>query len=657
MKKLIRCKPILKNLKQRNTYLNLFIKVIFIVIFTILTPKETLAAVDASSYFVKGNQYLANHQYSEAIIEYQKALQINPYYKEAYLNLGNAFQAIQLFKEAISQYQKAIKLDKEYVDAYINLGQCYEKQNRLEKAKATIKKALELDPVNPEAHFNLANVLHKENRIKESIKEYLQTTKIDSTHFQSYIKLGDIYFKDLKDDKKASYYYHLAQKTDPKDETSYIKLGEMYSQKKLFDKAIWEYKKATTLNPKNPFLIAQYGLLYLTMKEYNNALPLYKKLVNLRPDNSLAHYTLAVTYKNLGLFEEAVNEFESALSLNVEDEVALFQQERIILDLKRANVSSIWRQKNSEKHLINAQTHLKEGFLTLATYEFKRSILLDPQNPYTRLSLAKLYELLERKQLAIEELIKVLELNPNNLEAKDRLEKLYFEQEVSLAHKEKITKEQIPPSEIKLLVCAYTTNSIHFGLEEVTLRMLLPLLKQFPQISLIDKIFILDNEKEVINIGRKLKANLALWIKINETEEMIEISAELINLKTMEKILKTYIPSKGKSKLIKGLSFLSEKVINNIPPQGVVMKIADDKVIINMGKIHGLRPTQVLEVWKREGELDPFTQKVKEPELIGKIEILLVEPEISKAKIITPRTLRFISLNDVVKLPLVKKKK
>jgi len=645
MKKLVRCN------------LNLFVKVIFIVVITILTPEETLFAVDAQSYFINGNQYLANHQYSEAIIEYQKALQLNPYYKAAYLNLGKAFQAKQLYKEAITQYQKAIKLDKEYVDAYVNLGQCYEKQNQLVKAKTTIKKAIELDSVNPEAHFNLANVLHKENRIKESIKEYIQTTKIDSTHFQSYIKLGDIYFKDLKDDKKAIYYYHLAKKTDPKDETSYIKLGERYFQKKLFDKAILEYKKAVRLNPKNPLSLTQFGLLYLTIGEYNNALPLYKKLVNLTPLNPLVHYTLGITYEKLGMFEEALNEFALALSLDVEDEVALFHQERIILELKRANVSSIWRQKSSEKHLISAETHLKEGFLTLATYEFKRSILLDPQNPYTRLSLAKLYELLERKQFALEELIKVVELDPNNLEAKDRLEKLYFEEEVSLAHQEKITKEQIPPSEINLVACAYTTNPIHFGIEEVALCMLLTLLKQFPQISLIDEICIADDENEVINIGRKQKAKLALWLKVNETEEMIEITGDLIDLKTMKKILKTYIPTKGKSSLIKGLSFLAQKVINSVPKQGVIMRIVDDKVIINMGKIHGLKPNQILEVWKKEGKLAPFTQKIKEPELIGKIQILVVEPEISKAKIITPRTLRFIGINDVVKLPLLKKKR
>lgn len=623
----------------------------------LFTPKDTLAALDAQSHFAYGNQYLAKHQYSEAIIEYQKALKLNPYYKEAYLNLGKAYQSKQLFKEAISQYQKALQLDKGYVSAYVNLGLCYEKQNLLAKAKINIKKAIELDPVNPEAHFNLATVLYKENRIKESIEEYIQATKIDSSYLQAYIKLGDIYFKNLNNDKKALYYFDMAKKIDPKNEISYLKSGEVYVKKELFNKAILEYQKAVTKNPKNPLTLAQFGLLYLTIGKYHQALTLYKELASLTPDNPLVHYTLAVTYEKLGMFEEALNKFEIALSLAADDEVASFHQERIILELNRANVSSVWRKKSSEKHLISAKDYLNEGFLTLATYELKRSILLDPQNPNTRLSLAKLYELLGRKQLSIEELIKTIELDPNNLDAKDRLEKLYFEYESSLASKEKITKEQIPPSEINLLVSAYTTNSIHFGIEEVALRMLLPLLKQFPQISLIDKIFILKDENKIINIGRNLKADLALNIKINETEEMIEITANLIDLKTMKKLLNIYLPIKGKSKLIKGLSFLAEKVIKAVPLEGVIMKITDDKVIINMGKIHGLKPKQILEVWKRESKLEPFSQKIKGPEAIGKIEILVVEPEISKAKIITPRTLRLIGLNDIVKLPATKKKK
>ncbi|MEW6096891.1 MAG: tetratricopeptide repeat protein [bacterium] len=623
--------------------------IFLVVIISLSTPKATLSALDAEEHFVTGNEYLANHQYSEAIIEYKEALKLNPYYKEAYLNLGKAYQSKQLFKDAISQYKKAIKLDRKYVDAYINLGICYEKQNLLTKAKTNLEKAIELNPVNAEGHFYLANILYKGKKIKESIEEYIQTTKIDSKHFQAYIKLGEIYFKDLIDDEKAIYYFNLAKKTKPKDETAYIKLGKLYSQKGLFDKAILEYKKAVNLNPENPTTLTQFGLLYLTTAEYQNALPLYEKLVKITPDNPLAHYTLGITYENLGMFQEALNEFET--TLDTEDEIALFRQERIILELNRAKVSSIWRKKSSQKHLISAENYLKEGFLTLATYEFKRSVLLDPQNPNIRLSLAKFYELLERKQLAIEELIKVVELDSNNLEAKDRLEKLYFEQERSLSHKEKIDTTQIPASEISVVVCAYTTNSIHYGIEEVALRMLLPLLKQFPHITLIDEILILNDEKDVIDIGQDLKAKFALWVKVNEDEEMIEITAELIDLKTIKKILKTYLPIKGKHRLIKALSFLAEKVINTVPIQGVIMKIADDKVVINLGNLHGIKPNQILEVWKREDDLAPFTQKVKKPELIGKIKILEVEPTISKATIITPMTLRFIGINDVVKLP------
>lgn len=625
-------------------------KLVFLVVtIVVFTPKQPTYAQDAQSHFVDGNQFLDTHQYSKAIIEYKKAIKLNPYYKEAYLNLGKAYQSKGLFKEAISQYKKAIELDRKYVDAYINLGICYEKQNLLASAKINIEKAIELDMVNAKAHFNLANVLHKQHKIKESIEEYIQTTKFDSTYFQAYIKLGDIYFSDLNDDKKAFFYYNIAKKTSPKNELSYLKLGELYFKKKSFNNAIAQYREAVKLNPRNSTGLIQFGWLYLTIADYKNALSVSQKLVNLLPDNSIAHYTLGLTYEKLGRFEEALNEFETTLSLNPEDEMALFHQERIILELNRANVSSLWRQKSSQKHLLNAENYLKEGLLTLSTYEFKRSISLDPQNPNTRLALAKLYELLGRKQLAIEELKKVVELSPETIEPKDRLERLYFEDETSWVHKEKITKEQIPASEINLIICGYSPNFIHYGVDEAAIRMLLSLLNQFPHITLVDKVFLLDDEKDVIEVGQRLKSELALWIKVNENKEMIEIDAELLDLKTLKKILMARIPVRGKDKLIKALSFAAEKVIKSVPRQGVIMKIVDDDVIINIGEIHGIKPEQILEVWKREGELDPLTQKIRPSKLIGKIKILAVEPNISKARIITPRTSKFIGLNDIVK--------
>lgn len=137
---------------------------------------------------------------------------------------------------------------------------------------------------------------------------------------------------------------------------------------------------------------------------------------------------------------------------------------------------------------------------------------------------------------------------------------------------------------------------------------------------------------------------------VNEDEEMIDISAELIDIKTVKNILKVHLPIRGKYKLIKALAFLAEKVVNSIPIQGVIMKIVDDKVIINLGQLHGLKPNQILEVWKREKVEDPFTKKPKKPKLIGKIKLLIVEPKISKARIITPMTLKFIGINDIVKL-------
>ncbi len=601
-------------------------------------------SLDAENYFLNGNEYLANHQYAEAILEYKQAIVLNPYYKEAYLHLGQAYQSKGLFKEAVSSYQKAIALDKNYVEAYIDLGVCYEKQNLLNKAQTALKKAIELNPVNPEAHFNLANTLYEKEELKDSLNEYIKTLKIDPTHFQALINLGSIYFKDLKDDKKAIDYFERAKRIKPRDETSYIKLGELYSKEELFDKAIAEYKKAVNLNPKNVTPLTQLGLLYLTIGRHKDALPIAEKLVNIIPANPLAHYTLGVTYEKSGRFEEALNEFGTVLSLDPEDEPASFKQERIVLELAPAKVSSIWRQQSSEKYLINAENHLKEGLLTLATYEFKRSLELDPQNPNTRLSLAKLYELLGRKQLAIWELMKVVELDPNNLEARDRLEKLYFENEVSLIRKEKIT--QIPESEITLVVCGAAGDYLHYGIDDVAVRMLIVLLKQFPQVTVIDEVFILNDEKDVVQVGQNLRVKLALMLKVNENEEMVEIIAELIDLNTVKKVLTAHLPIKGKDKLIKASSFLAEKVISAVPIQGMIMKLTDNKVIINLGKTHGLLPDQILEVWKRRS-LKPPGEK---PKSIGKIKVLEVAPEISKAIIITPMTLRFIEINDVVKL-------
>ena len=61
-----------------------------------------------------GSTNIALQQYQKAIINFNKAIRINPYIPDIYYNLGLAYYHIGKMDNAIENYQKAINLKPDY---------------------------------------------------------------------------------------------------------------------------------------------------------------------------------------------------------------------------------------------------------------------------------------------------------------------------------------------------------------------------------------------------------------------------------------------------------------------------------------------------------------------------------------------------------------
>ena len=59
----------------------------------------------------RGNAKDELKQYSEAIADYDKAIELDPNFAAAYTNRGTAKAQLKQYSEAIADYDKAIELD------------------------------------------------------------------------------------------------------------------------------------------------------------------------------------------------------------------------------------------------------------------------------------------------------------------------------------------------------------------------------------------------------------------------------------------------------------------------------------------------------------------------------------------------------------------
>ena len=81
--------------------------------------------------------------------------------------------------EAIAAYRKAIEVYPFYTDAYQELGQILVKQNKLDEAIAIYRKAIELEPKKDDIHFLLGTALMEKRKVPEAIAAFKQALKLD----------------------------------------------------------------------------------------------------------------------------------------------------------------------------------------------------------------------------------------------------------------------------------------------------------------------------------------------------------------------------------------------------------------------------------------------------------------------------------------------
>lgn len=134
-----------------------------------ITPEDI---VKAEEFKEKGNQFMREEKFQEALECYDKAIRLNPDEPALYCNRAATYNNLKKFNEAIEDCNMALSLNRSYAKAYIRKGFAYERLKNNKKALKSYKKACQLEPEN-EHYKNLYNDASK--RLKQKQDESTST--------------------------------------------------------------------------------------------------------------------------------------------------------------------------------------------------------------------------------------------------------------------------------------------------------------------------------------------------------------------------------------------------------------------------------------------------------------------------------------------------
>lgn len=173
----------------------------------------TKGQVNENAYYNFGNLLMEAGRTDEAMVYYQKALEINPNHAKSHSNYALLLSNRGRTDEAIFHYLKALEHGTD-VEAHNNLGNLFAKMGRTDEAAFHFRKALEIKPNYGDAHYNFGFMLANMGRTDEAM-----------VHFQKVLEIN------------------------PADGGAHFSLGLLLAEMGRTDMAIAHYQKALEINP------------------------------------------------------------------------------------------------------------------------------------------------------------------------------------------------------------------------------------------------------------------------------------------------------------------------------------------------------------------------------------------------------------------------
>jgi len=321
-----------------------------------------------------------------------------------------------------------------------------------------------------------------------------------------------------------------------------------------------------------------------------------------------------------------------------QDEIALERLELIQIKLLPADDPD--RIELSERRLSAALQSARVKNTLLAYHNFRRAVRLAPQSSKVRLEFAKFLSSEGAYTEAIVQLQRVEELTRSQQEhliASDLMEVITRRALIEMERVNGVSFNEVwdlPTSELatmvgdpeliekrirwsisqvpkpKLVVAILplkeVTAPFHSGIGEIMAEWIKGGLELFPGIDVIP-ISVLKNSMtskdiDLSVLGKKLKADLVLSGKIIEGQTKLNIEIKAINPMTSKVLYSANVTTAGE--ISKMVMEISDELISSLSLNGTVLRKHHNSMItINLGRIHGIKEGDTVEIIKPQREI------------------------------------------------------
>lgn len=353
----------------------------------------------AEEHSERGDKLDADGDTEHAILEWKRAIELNPNHFDAHYNLGISYADNGNLDAAIDELELASAIDPDDVDArrelvntLIERGEARIAQANRMRAAADWNRALEIDPGNVLVHFYLGQADAQDKRYGEAIRHLRAAISNNRFFTDAYMQLADAY---LADDRPREAVDILHQALNAFHTGSSYR--GLFTGDHVRDQPLPHYVDLSDLARKLTRLELDFHNVDQAMAALENAHPSSK--------NADLWQEISDAFRSKGDAESA--EIASVRSREVEE------SEPTDTKLAEEEIKS----GVAEAHFALGEELYERGHVEDAFEEYAEAVRLNPDHADAHHGLGVVYQDDEEYDLAEKEFREVLRINPNDADA------------------------------------------------------------------------------------------------------------------------------------------------------------------------------------------------------------------------------------------------
>lgn len=272
----------------------------------------------------RGKIFFSKERYSDAIMEFEKASDLDPNFGEAYFNLAFSMfvKDLHLLRQdsltvSSADFDNAIIHGFAAPQGYYYRGLMKHLEGDIEGAAADYSIALELNSEYPKAYHDRGTAKNMLGDFQGAIYDYRLSVTYDAGLIQGYINMGDAK-RQIGDYQGAERDYTLAINLDTTSFIAYNNRGGTRLTLANVDGAADDFAKAYELNPESVEIISNMGSIEYNKGNYEGAIDWFNQAIGLDEKYAPAILNRGLTFELQGMLQEACADWQMAAELGIE---------------------------------------------------------------------------------------------------------------------------------------------------------------------------------------------------------------------------------------------------------------------------------------------------------------------------------------------------